>query len=412
MQLGPKFKFDFLDKLTQQKLPILVGGVVAGVLGMWVVGKILDPWVASGCRAYLDRNNERQGYMDAVQKIEAVRVKTGTISRRVTTVGKLLANASVVLKSEISGRIREIHFKDGQDVEQGDLLIEFADDNQRAEVDQAKAELARAEADFKRIASLRERNIESVKKFDEAKAGVDVTKARLDRATADLDKAKIVAPFSGTIGLLQVDPGAYVQAAQELVALVDNTPVYVEFKIPEKFLGDIGVGQTAEIKLDSFPEDKFVASVEALDSRIDEVSHSIAVRASLPNNEGKLREGLFANVSLLIGEKTNALLIPESALAREGNIEFVHIVQEGKAGRRRVVSGTRENGKVEILQGLRPDELVITAGQNKVGDNTPVEIINMPKPEDLLADDEVKEAAKEPAAAEATAGDAAEAKKS
>ena len=101
---------------------------------------------------------------------------------------------------------------------------------------------------------------------------------------------------------------------------------------------------------------------------------------------------MFANVSLVIGEKTNALLIPESALAREGNIEFVFIVQGGKAGRRRVVTGTRENAQVEILQGLRPDELVVTAGQTKLGEGTTVEITNLAGPQAVdLDEDEVTE---------------------
>ena len=259
-------------------------------------------------------------------------------------------------------------------------------------MEQAQAELAKAEADFKRIASLRERNIESIKKFDEVKAAVDISKARVDKTRAELARAKIFAPFSGTIGLIRVNTGAYVQVAQELAALVDNTPIKVEFKIPEKYLNDIGVGQSAEVKLDGFGEESFRSTVDAIDSRVDEASHSIAVRSIVDNADGRLKEGLFANVSLVIGEKTNALLIPESALAREGNIEFVFIVQGGKAGRRRVVTGTRENAQVEILQGLRPDELVVTAGQTKLGEGTTVEITNLAGPQAVdLDEDEVTE---------------------
>jgi len=204
-----------------------------------------------------------------------------------------------------------------------------------------------------------------------------MAKAQLEVAKAKLAKATIYAPFDGKIGLIDVSVGAIVDSQKELVTLVDFDPMKIDFKIPEKFIHDIGVGQTAEVKLDSIPNQVFQATVEAIDSRIDPQTHSIAVRATIPNEDGKLQTGLFGSVSVIIGIKNDALLVPESAIGREGDIEYVWVIVNGKSGRKRVLTGTRENGQVEITAGLRPNEIVVTSGQLKLGEGTAVKVSNL-----------------------------------
>lgn len=377
----------FLNYFTKENMPLIAGGVVAGALGLWVVSKItsplVSPYIKDACRSYLgeDLSAARMQAQPAV--VETARLKRGTITRRINTVGLLHANAEVMLRSEMAGRIREIKFNEGEEVQKGDALILFEDADLKAEVESAQAELTLRQADFDRMTKLQAARIESVKRYDEAKAGFEAAKARLDKAQAALDKATILAPFDGVIGLIDVDPGAFVQAAQDLVKIVDNTPIYVDFKIPERNLHDIGVGQLAEIKLDGFPDEKFIATVEAIDSSVDPVSHSIAVRAVIPNDHGKLRSGLYASVSLIVGEKTDALLVPESALIRDGNRELIYVVYEGRAQLVPVVTGTREDAKVEILSNLREGLSVVTAGQIKLYSGKPV-TTQGPKPEEIL----------------------------
>jgi membrane fusion protein, multidrug efflux system len=381
---------------TKDKLPFIAGGIVAGALGLWVIGKIASPWVKpifkSACVRLLDLDTSRGGLDDRVTNVEAYRVQLGTVSRRIATVGKMRANESVMVRSEIAGKIKAIAFKEGETVNKDDLLIQFEDDDLQAELKLAEAELELRKADFERSSSLRQKNIESAKKFDEAKAQFDIAQARVAQAKAKLAKAVIYAPFAGTIGLIEVSAGAFVQGAQDLVMLVDNDPIKVDFKVPEKHLHDIGVGQTAEIRLDGFPNEVFRATVEAIDSAIDHQSHSIALKASTPNPDNKLRAGLFASVSLIIGEKGDSIVVPEAAVAREGDVEYVWVVQSGKVGRRRVITGTRENAQIEIVHGLRPDELVVTAGQLKLYNGAAINITNMG--DNLALDDEPAESDK------------------
>lgn len=364
----------------ERDILIVCGGILVGVLVAYGAYKISKPWVRKACVYIVSEADQQvENRRNRVVTIEAVRTKLGNVSRRVVTVGKLEANKSVMVRSEMAGKIKDIGFVEGQDVHQGDLLFQFEDSDLLADYNQAKAELAQYEASYGRIAELRSRNIESVKSFDEVLARRDIAKAKVEAAEARLNKAKIVASFDGTMGLTDFSEGAYVQAAQDLSMLVDNSRLLVNFKVPETYLNDIGVGQVAEIRLDGFPDQVFRAMVEAIDSRIDPLSHSIAVQASIPNKNNKLKSGLFASVSLIIGEKSNSILIPEAAVQREGEIEFVWIVQDGKADRRRVVTSTRENAQIEIVAGLRKDEIVITSGQLKVTPGTKVKITNMPE---------------------------------
>ena len=363
-------KTNFKETFSKEKTPYIIGGVFAGALGLWVVGKVtgplFSPYIKDACRSYLGEDSARAARQNQPVVVEMTRLKRGKITRRIDTVGQLRANNEVTLRSEMAGRINEIKFEEGEHVNKDDVLIVFEDADLRAELEAAKAELILRDADHQRLLQLKEKRIESIKKYDEAKAGFEAAKARVDKAQATLDKATIKAPFEGTIGLIDIDPGAFVQAAQDLVKLVDNTPIYADFKVPEKYLHDISVGQLAEVKLDAFPDQKFVATVEAIDSSVDGLSHTIALRATIPNDDGKLRSGLYAHVSLIIGEKPDALLIPESALIRDGNKEMVYVVHEGKAHPIAVLTGTRENGMVELLTNLKEDLNVVTAGQIKL----------------------------------------------
>lgn len=371
--------FEYLKNLSQGGFPrnvlLLVGsGVVVGVLGLFLVMKLSKPFVLKVCKSLLT-NEQGMGRDERSESIEAIQVKPGTISKRIATVGKLSADKSVMIKSEMAGRIKSINFQEGETVEAGDVIIRFEDTDLEAEVKLAEAELEHGKVVYDRVQKVK--SLVLGEKFDKAKADFDMAVAKLDVAKVKLAKASIKAPFSGTMGLIEKSEGAYIQAGEDLVMIVDSDPMLIDFKIPEKNLHDIGVGQNAEVKFEGFPNEIFRGTVDAIDATVDPLSHSIAVRASVPNPDGRLRSGLFANISLIVGEKSEALLVPEAALGRRGNIEFIWVVENQKAFQRGVLTGTRENSKVEIIGGVRPDEIVVTSGQIKLSEGTPVKITNM-----------------------------------
>lgn len=364
------------SKFTGERIALLVGGALIGALAIGFGFKMATPIVKKVCQSILE-SPEKATREARTASVEAVVVKPGTISRRITTVGKLRANEFVTLRAEMQGRIKEIAFKEGSMVKKGDALIHFDDEELQAELAKAEADVEYRQVRFARFESLQSKGLGRGTEYDQERGQLNMAKAAVDVAKAKLAKATIYAPFEGKIGLIDVSVGAIVDGQKELVTLVDFDPMKIDFKVPEKFFHDIGVGQTAEVKLDSIPDQIFQATVEATDSRVDPQTHSIAVRATIPNADGKLQTGLFGTVGVIIGVKNDALLVPESALGREGDIEFVWVVVNGKTGRKRILTGTKENGQVEVTAGLRPGEIVVTSGQLKLGEGTAVNISNM-----------------------------------
>lgn len=379
-------------KMTGERIALLLGGALIGVLIIGFGFKMATPIVRKVCQSILEAPTK--GPREArVASVEAVILKPGTISRRITTVGKLRANESVTLRAEMLGRIKEIAFKEGSMVKKGDVLIRFDDEELQAELEKAEADVEYRQVRFARFESLQSKGLGRGTEYDQERGQLNMAKAQLEVAKAKLAKATIYAPFEGKIGLIDVSVGAIVDAQKELVTLVDFDPMKIEFKVPETYIHDIGVGQTAEVELGSIPDQKFQATVEATDSRVDPQTHSIAVRATIPNEDGKLQAGLFGRIGVIIGVKNDALLVPESALGREGDIEYVWVVANGKSGRKRVLTGTKENGQAEITAGLRAGEIVVTSGQLKLGEGTAVNISNMEK-ENLDVVDEGEEESK------------------
>lgn len=369
-------------------------GIIIGALIVWLIFKSMQPMVRSFCTYILESDEAVTNKQGRVISVEDEIVKTGTMTKRISTVGKIRANAAVMIRSETHGRIKEISFTEGSTVKKDQPIIFFEDADAQAEVKQAEAEVSLRKADFDRINKLYLQKIGSTKDHDKARIELAVAEARLEAAKAKLDKTVIKAPFEGTIGLIDVSVGAYVQAGQDLVNLVDATPIKVDFKIPEKHVHDVGVGQTIEVRIDAFKDQVFRGAVEAVDSQVESESHSLAIRGSIPNDDLLLRPGLFANISLIIGEQGDVIQVDEAAVDREGEIEFVWMVEKGKAMRRRVLTGIRENGKIEIIAGVRPGQVIVTAGQLKLSDGVKVKLTNLETEEEKKAI--AKEEAKKP----------------
>jgi membrane fusion protein (multidrug efflux system) len=371
----------FLKSLSPSQAVLSILAVVIGFLSLWFIGlKLGKPVMRSICIAAMSGDKQAGLNERPARVVEAQTVNIGSVSKRLNTVGNMRANAMVIVKSEISGKIAELLFTEGGTVKKGDLIIRFEDAEYKGAVLQAEGELENATSNFERISKLHEKNVESNKKLDEAKASLKMAEGKLQQAKARLEQANIKAPFDGTIGIMNINAGAFVQAATELVTLVDNSSVKVSFKVPEKNIHDVGVGQIVEVKVSAFKNQVFTGTIEAVDAKIEKESHSVEVKGVIPNPDSLLRDGLFANVSLIIGEKGNTMTVDESSVERQGEVEFVWIIERGRAERKRVLTGTRENGQVEIVAGLQPGQIVVTSGQLKLSDGAKVRISNMPDP--------------------------------
>lgn len=293
----------------------------------------------------------------------------------VGAVGSLVSNESVVLRPEESGRISMIHFRDGEAVQRGAVLIEFDAAVQRAELQQARASLTLAESNFRRSQDLFARSFVSRSSLDNARSQLEVARAGLALAQARLERMQIRAPFSGVVGIRSVSPGDFVKDGEAMINLEDIATLKVDFRLPELYLDRVRPGQAVELSSDALPDETFAATVDAIDPRVDAQGRALRLRASLSNPALRLRPGVFVRVRLILAERADAVVVPEAALVpAPGNTQFVYRVADGKAQRVEVKTGVRRDAMVEIIDGLEAGAVVVSAGQLKLRDGASVKV--------------------------------------
>jgi membrane fusion protein (multidrug efflux system) len=316
------------------------------------------------------------GPAGAAAPVEVVELMPTTVKEELQAVGALRSNESVVLRPEVSGRIAAINFRDGQPVKRGQVLVALDAALNEAEVAQARAELELARNNLKRTEDLARKSFVSSSAQDQAAANVEVLAARLKLAEARLAKMRVVAPFDGVVGIRSVSVGDYVKDGADLVNIEDIAQLKVDFRLPERHFAQLKVGQTVEVVADALPGSRYRGTIDAINPRIDAGGRSLEVRARLANTDGRLRPGMFARVRVIVGERQSALMVPEEAIVPLGDDFFVYTVADDKARRVRVKLGVRRDAMVELLEGVKAGDRVVTAGMRVQRDGQPVRVVN------------------------------------
>jgi len=306
--------------------------------------------------------------------VEAVKVATLSLPQTITAVGSLRSDESVTLRPEVAGRINTIAFQEGQPVAKGAMLVRLDPAVPLAEAQQARANLVLAKTKWDRAVDLAKSNFISGQAKDEAENNYKVAEASAQLAEAKLAKMDLRAPFSGIIGLRSVSMGDYVKEGADLVNLESIDPLKVDFRVPEIYMRQVKVGQPLQVQLDALPGRTFEGKVFAVNPLIDAAGRSVVIRAMVRNPDTSLRPGMFARVRLITRDAQDALVLPEEALVPQGDQQFVYRILDGKAVRTKVDVGQRRDSKVEILNGVDKDDVVVTAGQLKLRDGAPVNI--------------------------------------
>ncbi len=310
--------------------------------------------------------------------VEAVKAKTGAVTRTVTAVGSLMSNESVVVRPEVAGRITTIAFAEGEPVKKGAVLIRLDDAVARATLAQAQASLVFSRNDLNRAAELFRQSSGTAKAREQALAKLQADEAAVQLAQAQLDKLTLIAPFDGVLGLRSVSVGDVVQPGAAIVNLEAIDQLKLDFRVPEAYLPAVRVGQTLNVSVDAFPGRSFQGTVYAINPLLDVNGRAVVIRARVPNAGLELRPGLFARVVLALTENPSAVLVPEQALFAQGQQQLLYRVADGKATLTKVKIGVRRNGEVEILDGVTTDDTVITGGQIKIRDGAPVAVVGAP----------------------------------
>lgn len=313
----------------------------------------------------------------ASTQVEVATVAFESMSRNVAAVGTLRSKDSVVLRSEITGRIIEINIEEGGKVEQGQVVVRLDDSVAKAQLQQAQASLSLALSQDRRAGELTRQGFISKQARDEASSQLQVQRAAVALAQAQLQKTTIVAPFDGLIGLRDVSVGGYVGPGDALVPIESVDPLQVDFRIPEQYLSLVHPGLKLRLQFDALPGQTREGEVGAVNPSIDVGGRSILLRANVGNADDALRPGMFARVQLQFADD-KVLTVPETALVPAGENRYVYRVVEGRAERLAVGIGQRRAGRIEITSGLSEGDEVVVAGLQKVEDGTPVRVVRRP----------------------------------
>ena len=319
--------------------------------------------------------------------VEVGRVQAMTLEEDAQAVGSLRARQGVMLRPEVSGRVERINFADGQRVRRGQLLVQLDDALQQAQLKQAAAQATIARTNLQRSRELLAQNFVSQSAVDQNAAALEVAQAQVALAQAQVQRMRIEAPFDAVAGIKSVNLGDYVKDGADLVQLEDLSSVWVDFRLPERFMPQVRPGQAVEVTLDAMPGKRYVGQVQALDSLVDANGRSLLVRARLDNPAGELKSGMFARTRIVFAQRANALVVPEEALVPLGGKQWLVKVVDGPDGRKvsrklEAKIGVRLPGKAEILEGLAAGDLVVVAGQAPLlrADGLPVRVVTLGAP--------------------------------
>jgi membrane fusion protein (multidrug efflux system) len=340
---------------------------VAGVKG--------DSKADAAAAGKTDAKSAGKGGPGAPTPVEVVALKSGVVKEELLAVGSLRSNESVILRPEVSGRIAAIGFRDGQVVRKGQLLVALDATLNEAEVAQARAEYDLALSNLRRSEDLASRKFISSSAQETAASNAQVAEAKLKLAQARLSKMRIVAPFDGAVGIRNVSLGDYVKDGTDLVNVEDVRVLKVDFRLPERNFAQIHVGQVVEVVADALPGERWQGQIEAINPKVDSNGRSLEIRARLDNTSGKLRPGMFVRVRVIVGERQNALLVPEESIVPLGEEFYVFKIVDNVARRVPVKIGVRRDAMVEIVQGLAAGDQVVTAGMRLSRDGQPVRVL-------------------------------------
>ena len=309
--------------------------------------------------------------------VEVARVEAARLTDEAQAVGSLRSRRGVVLKPEVSGRITQLNFTDGQRVKKGQLLVQFDDQLPQAQIRQSIAELSIAQANQKRNEELVAQNFISQRSLDESAANLQVAQAKLALSKASAERLKIIAPFDAIAGIRLVNVGDYLKDGADIVNIEDIDAVFVDFRLPERFQAKVKRGQTAMLDMDALPGRQYSAKIQAIDPLIDANGRSVGIRGCIDNRQLQLRPGMFARVNAVFDVRENARVIPEEAIVPQGGKQFVIKLVPGDTPPGRTVPslisqrvevklGLRSPGKVEVIDGLELGDTVMVAGQQRI----------------------------------------------
>lgn len=341
------------------------------VLGVVLVVIVTSPRITLfGTDGPADSGEERAG---GSLPVTAYIVKPQRIDNRVRTTGSVMANEEVELRSEVSGKIEQISFREGARVAKGQLLVKINDDELQAQLKKFDAQLKLAQDVERRRRQLYENKNISPEDYERTVFEVDAIEADIQLYRARITKTEIRAPFDGVIGLRYVSEGSIVSTSTRIAQLQDVRRVKVDFSVPEKYSNAVRMGDAITFSRDGSGH-TYRGTVYAIEPKIDPVTRTLLLRAIADNDDRQMMPGAFAEVDLVLSAVDNALVIPTEALVPELQGQKVFLCRGGIATPQPVETGVRLERSIQITKGLAASDTVIVSGIMQIRPGMPVEI--------------------------------------
>jgi len=309
------------------------------------------------------------------------------------SVGTLRAARGVDVVAELAGIVHKLKFKSGDEVKAGDLLIELDADEEQAQLDAALAAAELAVSIYKRDKAQFKVQAVSQAQLDMDKADVQVKQAQAAQLSALLDKMHIRAPFAGRLGVSSISPGQYIRQGEVLVSLQAINPLLVDFNVPQRQLSELMVGQKLRLKSDAYVGREFTGEISAIDSRVNASTRNVRVEARIDNSKGELLPGMYAEVRVETGQSERHLTLPQTAVSYNAYGSTVFLARPAAdnaanaaepamplAEQVFVKTGLRRGDQIAVLEGVKSGDVVVTSGQMKLKNGTPLIVNNSVQP--------------------------------
>jgi membrane fusion protein (multidrug efflux system) len=345
---------------------------------------------------WLTRDGENHNYGSTgenaeqakVFPVEVTKVAFERVEHYLEAVGSFLPEDEVTISTEVEGIIKQRFVDEGDQVKRGDLLIKIDDEKFRLQVEETEASLREAEATLKnakgslsRMEQLLSEKVVDQQRYDDTftkfhlgKAMVENVRAKLKRYQRSLNDTEIVAPLDGVVSERMGSEGEYVKVGAELLKVVEINPLKLTFTLPEKFSGQVRMGQTVEVKAKAFPGEVFTGSVYFISPTVNLATRTLEVKAKVENKDYRLKPGFFVDVKLLTDVNEQAMVLPEGAVVMREEQFVVLTVQGEKIQFKSVMPGKRFERKVEILEGVGRDDIIVVSGLSELTEGSKVSI--------------------------------------
>lgn len=329
-------------------------------------------------------------YKNQVQTVATMVAPEMPWQSRIQSVGTLTAINGTSLSAQVSGIIATISFHSGEDVKKDDVLLTLQPDNDPAILAQLQAQARLAAINYDRDRKQFAVSAVSQAQLDTDRANLEAANAQVAAQEASMAEKVVRAPFSGRLGIRQVNVGQYLSPGTAIVTLEQLNPLFVDFYLPQQDLARLQVGQKVEVGVDAYPNRLFPADITAIGATITADTRSVAVRAELQNPGLILRPGMFSRVFVDVGAPQEEVTLPQTAIAYNSYGDTVYVVEHGKNAQGQatltakqvfVTLGATRGDQVQVLTGLQPGAEVVTAGQLKLHNGSPLAINNSAQPE-------------------------------